>query len=176
MLPNEPVTSGLPPVHGPRIHTLVLGSLPSRASLAIGEYYGHPRNGFWPIMGRLLDAGPEHDYAERCRRLVAAGVGLWDVLESSIRPGSLDANIRSDTATANDFASFVAGHARLERLIFNGRAAETLFMRKVAGADPALCRDLRLVSLPSTSPANAAMPFAEKLRRWSLVTGGLAVR
>ena len=65
-----------------RREVLVLGSMPGAASLARTEYYGHPRNAFWPIMGALFGAGPELPYAERTARLTAAGVQcelhLWD--------------------------------------------------------------------------------------------------
>ena len=158
---------GFAPVTGPGISALVLGSLPSRRSIAIGQYYGHPRNAFWRIMGELIDAGPDRRYEERVARLTAAGVGLWDVLASSVRPGSMDSAIDAASAEANDFDGFVHQHPDVSRIFFNGRKAAELFDRMGCLANyPAA---IEYTTLPSTSPAFAAMPFEEKLARWSVV-------
>ena len=54
----------------------MLGSFPSAASLAAGQYYAHPRNQFWPILGRLIgEPLTELPYAERARCLLAQRVG-----------------------------------------------------------------------------------------------------
>ena len=90
------VAEGSPPVALADARILVLGSLPSERSIAVGEYYAHPRNAFWPIMRELV--GARGSYAERCTALVEAGIALWDVLKRSERPGSLDSDIRLDTA------------------------------------------------------------------------------
>ena len=159
---NGAPSSGFPAVSAPDARVLVLGSLPGVRSIAEQQYYAHPQNAFWRIMQAVL--GIEGGYAERCRQLTARRVALWDVLASSHRPGSLDANIDLDTAEPNDFAEFLAVHTEVRRICFNGRKAETLFKRFVAGN---LERPLpELVGLPSTSPAFAAMPFAEKLGHW----------
>ena len=160
---------GLPPIAGAGIHTLILGSLPSQASVREQRYYAHPRNAFWPIMGRLLNAGPDLDYPERCSRLTAAGIGVWDVLRASVRPGSLDANIDEATAEPNDFRRFFQNHGGVVRVFFNGRAAEKLFERKVLGQRPELRDGREFVGLPSTSPAHAAVGFETKLSRWAAV-------
>lgn len=149
---------------------LVLGSLPGVKSIAEQQYYAHPQNAFWRIMQAVL--GVQGSYAERCRQLKMQGVALWDVLASSRRPGSLDADIDMATASANDFADFLAAHTAVRRVCFNGRKAESLFRRLVLhtldGPLP------HLVGLPSTSPAYAAMPFAAKLEHWqSALRAGL---
>ena len=141
---------------------LILGSLPGEASLAAGEYYAHPQNSFWPIMHDLV--GADGDYAERCRRLTGAGIALWDVVGSAVRPGSLDAAIRQADVDADDFRRFLRQHAALQLVVFNGGTAETLFRRRVL---PGLDDPPRMIRLPSTSPAFAAMPVAEKRRRWT---------
>ena len=58
------------------MRVLVLGSLPSVASLAAQQYYAHPRNAFWKIMGDL--AGAAGDYESRCRALEARKIAVWD--------------------------------------------------------------------------------------------------
>lgn len=141
---------------------LILGSLPGRKSLAAQQYYAHPQNAFWPIMRELY--GIEGEYELRCRQLAAQGIALWDVLHSSVRPGSMDADIRIDRANANDFGSFFAAHSALRRIVFNGRKAEQLFAHFVDAS--AVPQEILRIGLPSTSPAYAAMPFSRKLAAW----------
>lgn len=128
-------------------------------SLEREQYYAHPRNAFWDIMGALFGAGREHAYRERTRILKANGIALWDVLDACVRPGSLDADI-SD-AEPNDFATFFAKHRKIERIAFNGAAAAKLFNMNVA-APPGVA----MIQLPSTSPAHAARSFKEKCAAW----------
>lgn len=140
--------------------------MPGAASLAAGQYYAHPRNHFWPIMARLFGAGPELPYASRVRRLKSCGIAVWDVLESCIRPGSLDADIDEASIAVNDFARFFATHPRIERVFFNGAKAEAAYRRRVLPGLPAAASVLPAQRLPSTSPAHAALPFGAKLVAW----------
>lgn len=158
---------GFPPLCDADIHSLVLGSLPSRLSLQRGEYYAHPRNAFWRLMEDILDLPSGLTYERRGRAVVTAGVGLWDVLASSSRRGSLDADIQIRTAKPNDFEHFFRGHTKLKRVYFNGRKAAELFRR--LGCEASLGGGVETATLPSTSPAFAAMPYAEKLKRWQVV-------
>ena len=160
--PAERAATGFPPVARPDANILILGSLPGRRSLAAHRYYAHPQNAFWRIMADVL--GVEGDYAARCAGLVESRVALWDVLERSVRPGSLDAAIRLRTARPNDFEAFFARHPRIARVGLNGKKAAALFKKRVV---PELSRPPgEIVALPSTSPAHAAMSYAEKRRRW----------
>lgn len=146
---------------------LILGSMPGVASLEADAYYAHPRNVFWPIMGELFGAGPELPYAERCERLQAAGVAVWDVLRECRREGSLDASIEPDTEQANDLAGLFARWPRIDRVVFNGQKAEAAFRRHVAATLSGEVVDrLTLVRAPSTSPAYASLSFEEKLAAW----------
>ena len=89
----SPVQS-FPPIVSPQSKLLILGSMPGEASLKAGQYYAHPRNAFWHIMGELFGAGPSLPYQERVATLQSIGVALWDSLQACIRPGSLDASIK----------------------------------------------------------------------------------
>jgi len=144
---------------------LILGTLPSVKSLEIGEYYAHPRNCFWWIMGELIGASPDLPYTDRLARLRKSRIALWDVCRAAERAGSSDANILMDTIEPNDFESFFANHPRIELICFNGQPAAKLFRRKVV---PLLSgtRPIPQRVLDSTSPANARLTREIKLLRW----------
>lgn len=166
--------TGFPPVAGADSRLLILGSMPGVMSLERQQYYAQPRNAFWPIMGELLGTASGREYAERLQDLLAAGIALWDVLRSCERSGSLDANIDMKTAATNDFAGFFPAHPLIDRVFFNGATAARIFERRVMpGLETTGIGPLKLIRLPSTSPAHAAMPYAEKLRRWSTVANAL---
>ena len=149
---------GLPPVIDANARVLILGSFPSAASLAAGQYYGNPKNQFWRILGPVLDQPlSELDYAERIAAVRAAGIAIWDVFAACEREGSLDAAIRN--ARANDLSRLQKSAPALRRVCFNGRTAA-----RVQATVAALGYEIRI--LPSTSPAHAGMGFEEKLRRW----------
>ena len=160
---------GFPWVAGAAPRVLVLGSMPSAASLGAGQYYAHPRNAFWAIMGELFGAGRERPYSERLAVLAAAGVVLWDVVHRCHRPGSLDAAIDRDSVEPNDFAALFRACPRVHTVFFNGRAAQALYRRLVAPTDPAPGRAMNCHLLPSTSPAHAALDFQAKLAQWRAV-------
>jgi hypoxanthine-DNA glycosylase len=154
-----PLLAGLDPVIAPDTRILVLGSFPGAASLAAGQYYAHPRNQLWPILSALTGedlAGLP--YAARLPRLLAHGFGLWDVLAACERAGSLDSNIRRPAA--NDFERLRARCPLLETIGFNGQASGK-FAPQFAAAG------YRTLVLPSTSPAHAALSFAQKLACWA---------
>ncbi len=159
---NQESSIGFAPIASPDARILILGSLPSQRSLEVSQYYAHPRNAFWRIMGELV--GATGAYPDRCRRLTDRGIAVWDVLRSSVRPGSLDADIRMDTARPNDFAGFFAEYPDVRKVCFNGRKAEDIYRRLVLPVLDAPSHELG--SLPSTSPAHAAMSFAKKLEIW----------
>jgi len=155
------VSEGFPPIGHVDARVLVLGTLPSARSLTEQKYYAHPRNAFWPIMRELFGISGEYD--ERCAALALQKIAVWDVLRASVRPGSMDADIRQDTAATNDFGAFFETHPGLELVAFNGKKSKQLFDRMVAGEHRRLHRH---TGLPSTSPAYAVMSFSGKLDLW----------
>ncbi|HEY5643355.1 MAG TPA: DNA-deoxyinosine glycosylase [Woeseiaceae bacterium] len=162
-------STGFAPVARHDARVLILGSLPGRRSLEAGEYYAHPHNAFWPIMASIFAV--TGNYHQRCHGLRENRIALWDVLRRSVRPGSLDAEIRLDSAEANDFSGFFAEHPGLRLVACNGAKAEQLYRRFVLKAGAGI--DLPCVRLPSTSPAYASMPFSVKLEAWRAVLDGL---
>jgi len=156
-----------PPIAGPDARVLVLGSMPGVESLRQHRYYGHPRNAFWPILGRLFGFDPARAYDERVEALRTHRIALWDVLAHCVRPGSLDADIRDEVP--NELGSFLTERPTIHTIAFNGQKAAAAFRKHVATRAPDEVARRRLETLPSTSPAHAGMTFEEKLRRWSVV-------
>lgn len=145
------------PVVDPDTRILILGSLPGDASLAAAQYYAHPRNQFWRLLGAV--AGGELaalPYPQRLAAMQALGVGLWDVVAEATRRGSLDSDIRD--ARANPLAALVATLPALQLVAFNGQTA--------GKAAPTLAGcGVDVLVLPSSSPAHT-LAFDKKLQEW----------
>ena len=148
---------------------LVLWTAPSIASLAKQQYYGHPQNAFWRIMGRLFGAERDLPYDERKRIVCEHGVAIWDVFRECHRAGSLDTSIHVESETPNDIAAFLRRHRHVRAIFFNGGKAESAFRRHSLKEVQALERDIQFTRLPSSSPAHAGRAFAEKLSAWRAI-------
>jgi len=154
----SPRLQGLPPVLSPATRLLVLGSFPGVASLQAQQYYGHPRNHFWPLLSAIwgidLAAMP---YRQRLTELRRRGLGLWDVYASCRREGSLDQAI--EEAELNDLASLRRRAPDLRLVAHNGgESARAMHHIRALG--------LPVQRLPSSSPANASWSFERKLDAW----------
>jgi hypoxanthine-DNA glycosylase len=151
---------GLAPVFDSGTRVLILGSFPGDASLAARQYYAHPRNHFWPLVGALIDAPLQTlSYRERLARLRANGIGLWDVYVACARRGSLDSAIR--VAERGDAGRVRRAAPAVGLVCFNGKtAARALPLWRDAG--------YATLALPSSSPAYTR-PFAEKLAAWQSI-------
>jgi len=166
---DSPWAAGFPAIENAQSRVLILGSMPSIASLRAGQYYAHPRNQFWPILGALLALDlPAMPYPLRRQALQDAGIALWDVLQSCQRRGSLDADIAPDSIVVNDFAAFFQRHPAITHVFFNGAAAEQHFKRHARPLLQALPHP-DFHRLPSTSPAHASLNFAAKLAAWRAI-------
>ena len=163
-MPRPPLLRGLPPIADPDSRLLILGNMPSVMSLAAAEYYGSPRNAFWRIAGALFGFEVDEPYPRRVEALRRNGVAVWDVLHSCRRPGSLDSAVDPASMVANDFAAFFAAHPAIERVYFNGAAAQHNYARLVR-----IDADVSYLRLPSTSPAQT-MSYTDKLAAWRVVT------
>ena len=158
----DPVTS-FSPLSLPSAKLLILGSMPGVASLTAQQYYAHPRNSFWPIMARVAGFDAAAPYDVRVAALTHTGVAVWDVLQSCVRPGSLDSAIQAGSRIANDFTTFFQAHPGIRLVCFNGTEAQTSYDRYVL--PHVSTQDVRYVRLPSSSPAHA-MAFERKLAAW----------
>ena len=155
-----------PPVADAEINRMIIGSMPGVASLNARQYYAHPYNAFWKIIAYLFNAAyPFQSYEDKLSLLLKNRIGLWDVFASCDRDGSLDSDIRN--AVANDFESFLKIHPDIKTLYFNGNKAYQSFSNTFK--NKTFIRELTLVSLPSTSPANARLTFEQKAKAWEVL-------
>lgn len=152
--------TGFPPVADREARLLILGTMPSVASLEKRQYYGHARNAFWPILFSLWEQPLSDDYEQRCRFALDRHLSLWDVLEGCEREGSADASIAAPRP--NDFAAFAREHPHICAVFFNSANAQR-FYQKLVTPDPWAA--LPKIALPSTSPARA-MTFDKKKELW----------
>jgi double-stranded uracil-DNA glycosylase len=155
------VKFGLPPIARPDARLFILGSLPGDASLSARRYYAHPRNQFWRLLGHAMDEELHGlGYEARLERLSAHHIGLWDVVASASRPGSLDQAIRE--AEHNRIDRLLDDFPDLRAIAFNGGKAAQIGRALIV--DPTVT----LIDLPSSSPANTR-PFDEKAAAWELL-------
>ncbi|WP_176595805.1 MULTISPECIES: DNA-deoxyinosine glycosylase [Sphingobium] len=155
--------AAFPPSVDEGTRLLILGSLPGDVSIKQGEYYAHRGNAFWALMGDVLGEDLRgQPYALRLKRLKARRVGLWDVIESADREGSLDSAIRG--AELRDLGAFVDRLPALEAVAFNGKTA-ALHGRRQIGERPGLA----LIDLPSSSGAFASMSREAKREAWMVI-------
>ena len=156
---------GLPPLLGTRSQVLVLGSFPSRMSLAVGRYYANPRNHFWPIMQNLLVL-KGYGIPEWGEGLKAARVAVWDVIASRrYQQGSMDHDIRDEEL--NDIPGFLDMHPTIRCIVLNGGKSAVSFKR--ATIDTGLPSNVVVHQVPSSSPANALYNLGEKIERWKVL-------
>lgn len=163
----SPVHS-FPPIESRMSRVLILGTMPGRVSLRERQYYAHPQNAFWRIIGAIVGFDPASSYQTRVAFVRSAEIAVWDVLKSCIRGSSLDSAIDSSSVVPNDFGTFFGKHPQIHRICFNGAKAEALYAKHVrprlAGSP-----DIQYVRMPSTSPANASLPFSKKLQAWQTI-------
>jgi hypoxanthine-DNA glycosylase len=160
MLRRSMLKRSFPAVVDDRTRILILGSLPGEASLARGQYYAHPMNQFWALLGAVIDADLRAlDYEARLAALLAHRIGLWDVVAEARRQGSLDGNIRDHAP--NDLVGLVETLPELRAIGFNGSTSARIGSRQLQPPSvPA-----QLIGLPSSSPAYTR-PFEEKKSEW----------
>lgn len=155
--------NGFPPIVCENSRILILGSFPSKTSLAEGMYYGYSRNHFWPLLARLLETPVPITTEEKIALLQIGRIALWDLVCSCERSGSLDQNIL--VPELNDIIGLLTAYPAIKRVLLNGSLAANLFYRKgirYEGPLPAIGaawswqgfgeKELMVYRLPSTSP------------------------
>jgi len=152
-----------PSISNQESKVLILGTMPGIASLKLNQYYGHPRNAFWKLLFTLFNEPFSTDYEIRKKLVLNHNIALWDVLQTCVREGSLDSAIEQEIP--NDFTDFLDDHPKIEKIFFNGQKAAKYFKKYVR-----VPSKYQLITLPSTSPANAGISFEEKLELWKNIS------
>ena len=151
-----------PPITSANANILILGTMPGTKSLELNQYYGHKQNNFWKFMFEILNEEFSNDYEIRKKLLQKNNIALWDVLQFCDRVGSLDSAIKNEIA--NDFEAFLETHPNIKTILFNGQKAVAFFKKYVH-----LKKEYQLITLPSSSPANAGQSFQSKLEEWKII-------
>lgn len=154
----------LKPVIGPKPKVLILGSMPGKQSLVKQQYYGNPRNHFWPIMSRLLNKDlTVFSYEDKIEYLKKHGIALWDVIATCEREGSLDSAIRHEKS--NDIKTLLEHESSIAWIGLNGTKAYQSFEKYIKHA---AFKPVPYKKLPSTSPVPGrnVKSFSEKVEIW----------
>ena len=150
------------PITSANANILILGTMPGTKSLELNQYYGHKQNNFWKFMFEILNEEFSNDYEIRKKLLQKSNIALWDVLQFCDRIGSLDSAIKNEIS--NDFEAFLETHPNIKTILFNGQKAAAFFKKYVH-----LKKEYQLITLPSSSPANASQSFQSKLEEWKII-------
>lgn len=158
---GDRILHGLPPVVREDAAVLILGSFPSRRSLETGQYYANPQNQFWKIIGSLTGFDHTLPYEERLQCVVRHRLALWDAIGSCRREGSADSRIVGPVY--NDIAGLLSLHPGIRHVACNGSASARSVQQLRLPAQ------IRVIRLPSTSPAHARLSLDGKIRAWSVI-------
>lgn len=162
--------NGLPPAVGEYPVVLIIGSFPSRLSLERQLYYANPRNQFWRIMATLFPSLDPVDVLSATNSLKKYRIALWDTIASrAFQPGSMDHTLKD--IVPHDIPAFIRDHPTIWCIAVNGRMARGVLIRTLRGES--LPDGLKIIFLPSTSPANARVSFDQKVSEWRVITGFL---
>ncbi|MRX38585.1 DNA-deoxyinosine glycosylase [Flavobacterium sp. LC2016-23] len=151
------------PISAKDANLLILGTMPGTKSLELNQYYGHAQNNFWKFIFTILKENISSDYETKKTILIKHKIALWDVLQFCDRVGSLDSAIKNEIA--NDFELFLEEHPNITTILFNGQKAAAFFKKYVQ-----MEKTYQLLTLPSSSPANASKSFESKLEEWKVIT------
>jgi len=155
--------SSFQPIIAPIPRILILGTMPSVASLQASEYYGNPLNAFWKILSVLKGINCPTDYESKKQLIQDMDLALWDVCHTCVRPGSLDSSIRDEEP--NLIKALLEAHPSIHTILLNGKTAEKLFRRHFKDI-----KKINTITLPSTSPAYT-LGFDKKLEAWRAAIG-----
>ncbi|MCJ7802228.1 MAG: DNA-deoxyinosine glycosylase [Candidatus Marinimicrobia bacterium] len=156
------ITKSFTSIIGENPKVLILGTLPSKKSLELQQYYGHPRNSFWRILFTLFDNTFSSNYHTKKLLAIEHNIAIWDVCYTAIRKGSLDSAIKDEIP--NKIDELIEYNPSINTIAFNGQKAARLYDKYFSKFD-----NINYITLLSTSPANAKYSFEEKLKDWNQI-------
>ncbi len=144
---------------------LILGSMPGIKSLEEQQYYAHPQNRFWKVMGTICNEPKlsELDYETKLKILLNSNIALWDTIKSCKREVSLDSDIQNEKP--NDIRKLLKTYPNIETICLNGNKSYSAFKKYF----PDLLEKYTCFKMPSTSPANARYNLDTLIQDWAKV-------
>ena len=142
---------------------LILGSMPGVKSLEVQQYYAHPQNRFWKVIGVICDEPSisEYSYDLKLKILLKNNIALWDTIKSCKREGSLDSDIQNEIP--NDIRVLLKKYTNVKTICLNGNKSYSAFKKYF----PDLLEKYFCYKMPSTSPANARYNLDNLINEWS---------
>ena len=157
MIVNHPIE----PFYDENSKVLILGSFPSVKSREQMFFYGHPQNRFWKVISKIFEKNEPKTIVEKKELLHSCRIAVWDVIASCEIIGSADSTIKN--VIANDL-SMILENSKIDKIIVNGKTAEKYFIKYI---EPKI--NIKAISLPSTSPANASYSIERVVEEWKKV-------
>lgn len=157
----EKVIHPIEPIYNKNSRILILGSFPSVKSRAEMFFYGHRQNRFWKVTSAVFGKEIPNTIDEKRRFLIECKIAVWDVIASCRIEGSSDNSIKD--VKANDISKILES-APIEKIFVNGKTAEKYYnkyIKEKVGREA--------ITLPSTSPANAAKTLQNLIKEWSII-------
>ncbi len=142
---------------------LILGSMPGVKSLEEQQYYAHPQNRFWKVIGVICNEPNLHgfDYNLKLKTLLKNNIALWDTIKSCKRDGSLDSDIQNEVP--NDINGLLRKYPNIKIICLNGNKSYSTFKKYFSN----LLEKYSCYKMPSTSPANARYSLNNLIKEWS---------
>lgn len=162
---------GLLPVAGIEPVILILGSFPGIMSLEKNEYYGNPNNHFWKIIEAVFGINHYFSYDEKIQNLKSKGIALWDSASECRRKGSSDSTMTD--IIPNDIASFLKNNRTIRVVALNGITGAGKIFKKQNPDFDNLFPDVTVITLPSSSAANAKISHEQKIQKWKVLNNYL---
>ena len=159
----KPPESDVPDVLAPGLTAIFCGINPGRVSAAANAHFANPRNDFWRLLHAVRFTPRLYDPSEQFE-LLPLGIGVTNAAYRTT-PGSGDLR-RGDFAGSAERLERIAVELRPRAIGFVGKEAYrgSFAERPELGLQERKLGDTALFVLPSTSPANAAVPWTERLR------------
>lgn len=147
------------PIYNEDSKILILGSFPSVKSREQQFFYAHPQNRFWKVISNIFNEQLPNTIEEKTQMLLRNNIAVWDVIKSCDIVGSSDSSI--ENVVVNDIESILK-KTNIQKIFANGDKSYKLFKKYFT-------KDIEIIKLPSTSPANAQFSFERLCEEWKII-------
>lgn len=151
----------IPPTYDKNSKILILGSFPSVKSREYGYFYGHPQNRFWKVVSAVFEDDFPETKEDKKNFLLKHKIAAWDVIASCEIKGSSDSSITN--IRANNLSEILE-NSDVKKIFVNGKKAAEFYKKYI---EPKI--KMSAITLPSTSPANAAWNLDRLIDKWKII-------